>query len=138
MSGPNDYEVGYRKPPEHSRWRKGQSGNPKGPGKGRTSLTREIQHELARRITINEEGRRKRITKGEAIAKRLVNSAVSGDPKAIPLILSEDRQHQIAAAVAGPAGASSTSEADQKVILAFLQRLKGDDAGGEGEGYDQA
>jgi hypothetical protein len=27
---PGDYEVGYGKPPKHSRFRKGQSGNPKG------------------------------------------------------------------------------------------------------------
>ena len=27
---PNDYEVGYRKPPKQSRWKPGQSGNPHG------------------------------------------------------------------------------------------------------------
>ena len=137
MSGPDDYEVGYRKPPQHSRWRKGQSGNPNGPGKGRSDLTRAIQHELTRRITVTEDGRRKRITKCEAIAKQLDNRAVAGDAKAIPLILSEDRQHQVEAALAGQGGASWNSEADQKVMLGILQRLKGDDVGGEDEGNDQ-
>ena len=31
----DDYEIGYGKPPESSRWQKGQSGNPKGRPKSR-------------------------------------------------------------------------------------------------------
>ena len=33
-----DYEVGYGKPSAHTRFRKGQSGNPKGRGKGAKSF----------------------------------------------------------------------------------------------------
>ncbi len=38
---PDDYEVGYRKPPKQTRWKPGQSGNPS----GRRKLT-ENQYEL--------------------------------------------------------------------------------------------
>jgi hypothetical protein len=38
MSQDDDYGVGYRKPPKASRWRKGQSGNPRGRQKGARNL----------------------------------------------------------------------------------------------------
>ena len=34
--GDDDYKVGYRKPPEHTKFKKGKSGNPKGATEART------------------------------------------------------------------------------------------------------
>lgn len=34
------YEVGYCKPPEHTRWKPGQSGNPRGRPKGAKNKSR--------------------------------------------------------------------------------------------------
>lgn len=34
-SGSGDYEIGHAKPPKHSQWKKGQSGNPSGKKKGK-------------------------------------------------------------------------------------------------------
>lgn len=38
---PDDYDIGYGKPPETSRWKKGQSGNPKGRPKTRADHLRD-------------------------------------------------------------------------------------------------
>jgi hypothetical protein len=38
----------------------------------------EINRELKQKLTINEHGRQKKITKQQAIAKRLVNDAING------------------------------------------------------------
>jgi hypothetical protein len=131
---PDEYSIGYRKPPVHTRFQKGQSGNPKGSKKGSKTLAKHIREELDRRITVTENGQRKTITKAEAIVKQLINKAVGGDAKVIPLILSEDRQHQVEASGAAATGETWTSEEDQKVILGLLERMRGDD---EEDGHGQ-
>ena len=44
-------------------------------------------------MVVTENGQRKRITKGEAIIKQLVNKGASGDARAIQLLLAEMRRH---------------------------------------------
>src|SRR5882724_5648701 len=75
----SDYQVGYGKPPQHTRFKKGESGNPTGRPKGSKNLTTLLEKELKQRVMITENGRRRRITKQEAMVKHLVNKAVSGD-----------------------------------------------------------
>lgn len=87
-------EVGYKKPPEATRFKPGESGNPKGRPKGAKNFATAIEEELKARITINENGKRRKISKREAIAKQLVNKAASGDSKAIPLLFNETRQRE--------------------------------------------
>jgi hypothetical protein len=51
MTGTKDGNgVGYGRPPEHTRFRKGHSGNPKGRPKGTRNLLTDVQEELAERI----------------------------------------------------------------------------------------
>ena len=118
---PDSYEVGYGKPPSHTRFEKGRSGNPRGRAKGSKNLTTLIEQELDQRIKVNENGRRRTITKRLAVAKQIVNKAVSGDAKAIPLVLAESRQHAADAASGG--ALPFTSDKDQEVVLAWLQGL---------------
>jgi len=56
MSQDVDYDVGYRKPPKSSRWRKGQSGNRSGRQKGVRNLKTELTEELGEIINIKEQG----------------------------------------------------------------------------------
>jgi hypothetical protein len=115
------YEVGYRKPPKHSRFPKGTSGNPKGRGKGVRNFRTEIESELNSRILITENGKRKRVSKRAAVAKQLVNKAASGDPKAIPTLLNESRFYEADSHIAGSA---SVSEPDQSVIDDIVRRIR--------------
>ena len=39
--------VGYKKPPKHKRWRKGESGNPTGRRKGQRNLKTDLLEELS-------------------------------------------------------------------------------------------
>jgi Family of unknown function (DUF5681) len=75
----SDYEVGYGKPPRRARFRLGESGNPRGRPRGATNLALLLDEELKQRVTVNENGRRRRITKQAAIVKHMVNKALSGD-----------------------------------------------------------
>jgi hypothetical protein len=82
----SQYTVGYGKPPEHSRFKKGSSGNPKGrPRKGK-SFKEEIETELRSLVSVTENGVTQKISKRKAIAKRQVLKAAGGDPRATELI----------------------------------------------------
>jgi hypothetical protein len=77
------YPVGFGKPPRTTRFKKGRSGNPKGRPRGsRTSLTL-LEQALSEPVVVTENGQRKKITKGEALMKQVVNKAASGDARAI-------------------------------------------------------
>jgi len=82
MSDENDYEVGYGKPPEDTRFKPGQSGNPNGRPKKTRDLEKLFERELSQTIHINENGQPRAITKREAIVKTIVLSALKGDHRA--------------------------------------------------------
>ena len=82
-----DYEVGYRKPPKHTRFKPGQSGNPEGRQKGARNLKTELEEELHEMISIKEGGKPKTVSKQRAMLKSLTARAVHGDSRAANVIL---------------------------------------------------
>ena len=96
----NNYEVGYGKPPKHTRFRKGRSGNPRGRPKGKKSVWPMLDAVLREKVTVLEGGQRKRITKMEASLKSLLDQAMKGNVPAIHKLLELirlDPRHQVAA-----------------------------------------
>lgn len=92
-----DYAVGYGRPPTHGQFKPGQSGNPGGRPKGAVTLTNLIAKAMNEKVVVHEGGRRRKITKGEAIAKQLVNKAASGDLRAIRELQTVERLQLMAA-----------------------------------------
>ncbi len=82
-----DYEVGYGKPPRSTRFKKGRSGNPKGRPRGSKNSATLLNEALDEPVVVTENGRRKTITKKQAIVKQIVNKAAGGDHRAIQLLL---------------------------------------------------
>jgi hypothetical protein len=77
-----DYEVGRGKPPVHTRFKKGQSGNPRGPrAKNLPALLIEALDEP---VTATIDGERREITKREAVVTQLVNKSAAADLRAKP------------------------------------------------------
>src|SRR5438105_15886877 len=68
---PRDYLVGYGKPPLHTRFQKGRSGNPNGRPRGRKNMSTLLSDALNGSVVVVENGRRKKITKREAIVTQL-------------------------------------------------------------------
>jgi hypothetical protein len=86
-----DHKVGFGKPPKHTQFKKGQSGNPKGRPRGARNASTLLDEALKERVIISENGQRRTVTKLEAIMKQLVNRAAGGDHRATQLLLA----HQI-------------------------------------------
>lgn len=82
-----DYEVGFKRPPKASRYKKGQSGNANGRPKLAKALKTDLQEELEEIISISEKGKSKPITKQRAMLKRLTASALNGNIQALKTLL---------------------------------------------------
>jgi hypothetical protein len=82
-----DHEVGYGKPPVNTRFKPGQSGNPKGRPKGTNNLRRDVQKLLKKGVPLNEHGRRRTVSTQEAALLRLREKALKGDARALDLLL---------------------------------------------------
>jgi hypothetical protein len=82
-----DFEVGYRRPPVHSRFKKGRSGNPNGRPKGTKNLRSDLTEELQEKITVKEGDRAIRVSKQRAVIKVLVTRTLKGDPQAAKNLL---------------------------------------------------
>jgi Family of unknown function (DUF5681) len=82
-----DYEVGYGKPPAHTRFRKGQSGNPSGKPKKVLSEGEILLRVLSSKVPVTEGGRKRRMSKLEVTLRQQVNLAMKGDPKAVRYVI---------------------------------------------------
>jgi hypothetical protein len=81
------YEIGYRRPPPSGQFKKGASGNPTGRPKGSKNFFTLLEQELNQKVMVNEGGRRKSVTRMQAMVMRLVAAALQGDPKAVAALL---------------------------------------------------
>lgn len=78
----DDPPVGYKSPPIHPRWPPGTSGNPSGRKRGSKNWKTMFAEAMAAKITVNDEGRRRRVSKESSMFMQLANQAAQGDPKA--------------------------------------------------------
>jgi Family of unknown function (DUF5681) len=88
------YEVGYCKPPRHTQFRKGRSGNPRGrpPRDPAKRLTALVLREVYRGTALQENGRTVRATAMQAILRSRIDLAANGDAQAQRDILKEIRK----------------------------------------------
>lgn len=77
-----DYPVGFKKPPKHSQFKPGQSGNPKGRPKGVKNLATDLQEELEQPVVVHEGNQTHKVTKQRAMLKSLFAMAMKGDVRA--------------------------------------------------------
>jgi hypothetical protein len=109
-----DYQVGYGKPPRHSQFKRGQSGNPRGRPAGSKNFATLVSEALNEPVIVTEDGGRRKITKREAIVTQLVNRSAKADWHAIKILL--DIVRELEGRIEPETAESSFSAADEKVI----------------------
>lgn len=115
-------DVGYGKPPLHSRFQKGKSGNAKGRPKGSCNTLKLLNDVLGQKITITQDGKQVKISKKLAMLTQLVNAAVKGEIKAIAALfpyllqidLKEEEKQQALKAL---------SSSDQSIVENFIKKI---------------
>jgi Family of unknown function (DUF5681) len=122
-------QVGYRNPPEATRFKKGQSGNPTGRRKGSLNVATVFAQTLREKVVVNENGQRKTMTKFEAAIKQFVNKAASGDLRALQLLVTLSREAETRERESQPKS-MTLHESDQKVIEGILKRFQAVNQGG--------
>lgn len=78
--------VGYKRPPTHSRFAKGESGNPAGRPKG-TRKSNSLSDIIHTMVSVNVDGVSRKMPLNEATVMRLFQSALNGNTAAARLVL---------------------------------------------------
>ena len=117
-----DYEVGYGRPPRQTRFEPGRSGNPHGRPNRSKNLATLLSEALREPVIVTENGRRRKVSKRQAVIKQLVNRSARGDLKAMQMLLGtmQEIEHR------GEAEPAETTfdGVDQKVIEQLKARLR--------------
>lgn len=118
-------EVGYKKPPKHSQFKKGQSGYPQGRKKGKAQLpdfTKALVGSLSERVTVIVKGKSSKITKFDAGLIQFANKVAKGDVASFKMLIGMQAQ----LAIHSPAHAVRESDSAQAIrdrIMAKLDRM---------------
>ena len=114
--------VGYKRPPRHTQFKPGTSGNPGGRPKKRASLLDDMQEELDSTTTIEADGLRYNVTRQRALANKILEAAINGDMRAAATVIS--------LAQAAPPEESSDYAEEEAALSALvdleIQRRKGE------------
>jgi hypothetical protein len=116
---PGDYEVGYKKPPRHTRFRQGRSGNPDGRPKQARNLLTDLHEELQQRITVREGGIERRMSRQRAVVMRLLDKALKGELGAVVKLLDLVLRHE--AAAGERCAPDAPLSAEEREVLAELK-----------------
>jgi hypothetical protein len=123
-----DYDVGYGKPPPHTQFQKGVSGNPRGRPRGSKNLKTLARKVMNTKVTLRENGKTRTVSKAEAMLMAVFNRGLSGDPSAARISLSV---MQLALAESEGQGATPDSaplqtQDDLTVLSDLMKRYGGD------------
>jgi len=115
-----DEKVGYKRPPKRTRFRPGQSGNPRGRRKGVNNFGTDVRKSLKLLVAMTTPEGSRRISTQEALIFRLREQALKGDAKARDRYLSLASIYNDEPVECGAQG--GLPEEDEEILEAFLGR----------------
>lgn len=121
---PNDEPVGYGRPPRHSRFKPGKSGNPAGRPRGVGSLKSDLADELSQKVQVRENGRTMVLSKQRLAVKALVTKSINGHVPASRTLFELVRETQgFGNDASGNEASGRLDENDEAVIASLLARM---------------
>ena len=114
--------VGYGRPPVHTQFKPGKSGNPNGRRKGQRNVHTVVGEVLSQRITIREGNRTRSVTKLDGVIVTMVNGALRGDPKAQAALIAMMRSLGMTGEPPPATKAEPFTADDQSLIADYLRR----------------
>ena len=108
-------DVGYMNPPEHTRYKKGKSGNPRGRPRKREDLNTVLQRVLNRKVRVKDNDRKLPIR--DALIWKLRELALQGDKQALAL-----QRRIIDEADFGPSAEEMLREKRDRILKAFERK----------------
>ena len=117
-----NYKVGPGRPPIHTRFKKGRSGNPGGKRKHMPAL---LADTLDEPIVVTIDGERRQLTKRQAVIHQLVDKSTTADLRATKMLFDmiKDTEHK-AGIVTPPPEPRRLDAADKEVVQLFVERLR--------------
>jgi Family of unknown function (DUF5681) len=122
-SSEDDFKVGYKRPPRHSRFQPGQSGNPRGRQRAARNLGSDVKRTLESPVRLNEQGKTKRVSTQEAALLRLREKALKGDARSLDRLLQLAQTFNNGAATDSPGGKAVAAE-DQVILDAYAAEVR--------------
>jgi len=122
--GGHDYEIGYKKPPMHTRWKKGQSGNKKGRPKkklGISDIEKAFDEAFGDFLAVNDNGTVRKIKKVKAFAIQTVNKALKGHHQSANLVMGHYARRPVSTPEEQDSG--STADAFKAEMEALFQDI---------------
>jgi Family of unknown function (DUF5681) len=117
------FAVGYKKPPQHSRFQPGRSGNPRGKEKGVRNFGSDVKRTLEVPVRLNDQGRARRVSTQEAALLRLREKALNGDARSIVQILELAKIFNNSTAVESVGNKALAAE-DQAILDAYAVEVR--------------
>jgi hypothetical protein len=110
--------VGYKKPPKHSQFKPGQSGNPNGRPKGSNNFATDFKAALKALVRVTKDGVPRTMTTQQALIMRLFSDGFGGNSRAL------DRALLLAQAygISDPAETGSKTDDDEAILEIYRQR----------------
>lgn len=117
------FAVGYKKPPQHSRFQPGRSGNPRGKQKGVRNFGSDVKRTLEVPVRLNDQGKARRVSTQEAALLRLREKALNGDARSIVQILELAKIFNNSTAVESVGDVALAAE-DQAILDAYAEEVR--------------
>ena len=128
----SSHRVGYGCPPEETRFKRGQSGNPNGRPRRVPTMHDDLEKVLAERIELREGERVQRVSKRDALARTTINRALKGDARFLRALL-----HMMQPRSGEDQGdveiGNVVSADDEALLAAYVARSRGEIVSSEGK-----
>jgi hypothetical protein len=117
-----EYKVGRGKPPLHSRFKKGNSGNPRGPRP--KNLRALLVAALNEPVVVTANGQSRQITKREAVVAQLVDKSTGADLRATKMLIDMLKDIEKRAGMKAAPEAAPFTASDEEVVENLIARLR--------------